>query len=274
MQTLHALGPRQRALRNDAERRQRFRAAMLRWFCGALPVAGYLSALLAGIGGFGGSHMVVPAGVAVALNLWLHLDRRVRGPSVLGFVTGATAFLSLAYLPQLPVIAFALLIGLGFLALAPYLALFGVWRIGRKERAAVQGDASRFARRIAFAAGVTIYPALAVAPDLSRIPLVGTLWAATHESETDRTAALTALRGASPVQQSLVWYGARNDADDGPWILGKDLLGDWFGLPDHATNWIGRRLNGASSLDADAVRTVIQQVHGVDVWDVLRPFRH
>ncbi len=122
--------------------------------------------------------MVVPAGVAVALNLWLHLDRRVRRPSVLGFVTGATAFLSLAYLPLLPVIAFALLIGLGILALASYLALFGVWRIGRKERAAVQGDASRFARRIAFAVGVAIYPALALAPDLSRIPLVGTLRAA------------------------------------------------------------------------------------------------
>ncbi|MFO1054842.1 MAG: hypothetical protein U1F36_21700 [Planctomycetota bacterium] len=57
MQTLHALGPRQRALRSDAERKQQFRAAMHRWFCGALPLAGYLSALLAGIGGFGGSHI-------------------------------------------------------------------------------------------------------------------------------------------------------------------------------------------------------------------------
>lgn len=76
------------------------------------------------------------------------------------------------------------------------------------------------------------------------------------------------------MQQSRVWYGARNDADDGPWILSRVFLGDWFGLPDHATNWIGRWLNGASSLDADAGRTVIQQVHGVDAWDVLRPFHH
>ena len=241
------------------------------WISGVLPSIGFLSAFLLPLSLFGGSHLTLLVTFVVVANLLLHWGvlrwRRwlsVRA-GVLGFVTGAVAFYVVLYLPLLPLIGIGFLFFVGVLLAAPYWAAIGLfplwWELGGAWHKAGRSQLQFVA--IIVLTGVA-FPAIAVFPDYQRAGVVRDLITVARGHDADAREAARRLRGIAIDDPGVFLFDPRDDG-----LLGRFEWGSWAGS---ASNWIGRKLFGGTTIGADELRLANHRVSGTGLETDWRGF--